>query len=72
MHTVWTVTYLDENNEPLMMVFDNPFAANSCYRHFCKIYGSAVAMNKCEVYGSFMVARDKENNINEKDRAFHN
>lgn len=56
MHTVWVVTYIDKNNELQMMIFDNPFAANSCYRHFCKIYGSAVAMNKCEVYGSFMVA----------------
>ncbi len=60
MRTVWTITYLDKNDELQTMIFDNPFAANSCYRHFCKIYGSAVAMNKCKVYSSFMVARNEE------------
>ena len=56
MHTVWVVTYLDKNNKPHVMPFDNPLAANACYCHFYNIYRSDVWIDECEVYGSFMVA----------------
>lgn len=60
MRTVWTITYIDENNEPQIMIFDNPLVANACYRHFYNIYRSGVWIDECEVYGSFMVAGNKE------------
>ena len=60
MNDIWAVTYLDENNEPQLMVFDNPLAADACYKHFYKKYRNDVWIDKCEVYGSFMVAGNED------------
>ena len=42
MNNIWVVTYLDENDEPQLMVFDNPLAADACYGHFYKKYRNDV------------------------------
>lgn len=60
MGKVWTVTYIDKNNEPQIMVFDNALAADACYEHFYKKYKSYVWYDELPVYGSFMVAGNKE------------
>ncbi len=59
-NNVWVITYLDENNKPQLMVFDNALAADACYKHFYKKYRNDVWIDKCEVYGSFMVAGNEE------------
>lgn len=56
MNNVWVVTYLGENNEPVITVFDNQLAADACYKHFYEKYRNDVWIDKCDVYGSFMVA----------------
>ena len=56
MNKVWTVTYLDKNNEPQLTVFDNALAANACYKYFYEKYRMNVWIDECEVYGSFMIA----------------
>lgn len=60
MNNVWVVSYLDDNNEPQLMFFDNPLAANSCYRYYYKKYRNDVWIGKREVYGSFMVAGNED------------
>lgn len=56
MHTVWTVTYLDEYDHSQMLIFDNPLAAYACRRYFYNIYRGDVRVDQYTVYGSFMTA----------------
>ncbi len=60
MNDIWVITYLDENNEPVVTVFDNPLAADACYKYFYKKYRNNAWIDKCEVYGSFMVTGNEE------------
>lgn len=60
MNKVWTVTYLDKNNESQLMVFDNPLAADACYKYFYEKYRMNVWIDECEVYGSLMIAWNGE------------
>ena len=57
IHKVYVVTYWDKNKVPFVNVFDNPLSAASCYRYNIKIHDYA-CVDQCEVYGSFMVARE--------------
>ena len=53
MGKVWTVTYIDKNNEPQIMVFDNALAADECYESLYKKYKGYVWYDELVVRDSF-------------------
>lgn len=52
--TVWVVTYCDSGTEPVVTVFDNYLAANSCYKFF-KDCHSTVCIDECYIASNFAV-----------------
>lgn len=55
---VWIVTYWDDNEEPVVTPFDNPESAQRCCNYFKKEHDGC-CVDECEVYGSFIVARNE-------------
>ncbi len=53
MGKVWTVTYIDKNNEPQIMAFDNALAADECYESLYKKYKGYVWYDELVVRDSF-------------------
>ena len=57
--TVWVVTYCDSGEEPVVTVFDNYLAANSCYK-FLKNYHDIVCIDECYVASNFTVGNNND------------
>lgn len=57
---VWVVTYCDSDTEPVVTVFGNYLAANSCYKFF-KNHHDIVCIDECYIVNDFTVGNN--NNV---------
>lgn len=55
--TIYIVTYWDKGKEPVVTVFDNRDAAESCYRAFRDSYDGC-CIDESTLYHSFLVKDD--------------
>ena len=56
---VWVVTHCDGDTEPVVTVFDNYLAANSCYKFFKKYY-DIVCIDECYIASNFTVGNNND------------
>ena len=56
---VWVVTHCDSGAEPVVTVFDNYLAANSCYKFF-KNYHDTVCIDECYIVSNFTVGNNND------------